>query len=369
VSLKKKIDPHHFNRRKQIVETKDKEHDSVMNGYIHMALHKAEEIFFNAIVKKQPLTRKLFLKQFTDNEPVHVKNFNHFLHHEIKALKQLVSAGTYKHYLVLERELNRFNTRIDFDQWTTDLLREFEMFLRRENRQINTIHNYHKKLKKFIRLAISKKLMKTNPYDGFKVRRQRTTRGFLDADQVRQLLKLYDSKKLPPHLQSTLRHFLFLCGTGMRYQDFYDLTWNNVQQDVLVYTPTKTRSSLRIVEIPLSTMAKRMIDDEDMASSSIFMANEPERVFQVKSNQKFNKQLKDINNYFNWPLNLTVHIARHTFATLWLEATGDLMSLKDLLGHSKIETTAIYTHSRRAHKMKGIKVFDQYSEQKERPTD
>lgn len=41
--------------------------------------------------------------------------------------------------------------------------------------------------------------------------------------------------------------------------------------------------------------------------------------------------------------NLHPHTLRHTFATQFLDATGDLAATQDLLGHSRAETTRIYT--------------------------
>ena len=40
----------------------------------------------------------------------------------------------------------------------------------------------------------------------------------------------------------------------------------------------------------------------------------------------------------------TLHTLRHTYATHFLEDTGDLFSLKENLGHARIDTTLIYVH-------------------------
>ena len=41
---------------------------------------------------------------------------------------------------------------------------------------------------------------------------------------------------------------------------------------------------------------------------------------------------------------LTAHTLRHTYATHLLEAGLNLVSLKELLGHARIETTLVYLH-------------------------
>ena len=41
---------------------------------------------------------------------------------------------------------------------------------------------------------------------------------------------------------------------------------------------------------------------------------------------------------------VTVHTLRHSFATAFLEAGGNLHKLQQLLGHTSLQTTEIYTH-------------------------
>jgi integrase/recombinase XerC len=82
--------------------------------------------------------------------------------------------------------------------------------------------------------------------------------------------------------------------------------------------------------------------------------NDNNYLFLNKNGQKISKSgieyiIKKILNQSGISVKLTPHVLRHTFATHMLNEGADLMTVKELLGHSDLATTGIYTHVSNEH--------------------
>ena len=63
----------------------------------------------------------------------------------------------------------------------------------------------------------------------------------------------------------------------------------------------------------------------------------------VLTNQKMNSYLKELGDICGIKKNITMHIARHTFATTVTLSNGvPIETVSKLLGHSSLKTTQIY---------------------------
>lgn len=60
--------------------------------------------------------------------------------------------------------------------------------------------------------------------------------------------------------------------------------------------------------------------------------------------------------------NVTWHTFRHTFASRLTRAGADLVTVKELLGHSAVSVTMRYAHTNRDAKVQAVKLLNQDSD-------
>lgn len=78
---------------------------------------------------------------------------------------------------------------------------------------------------------------------------------------------------------------------------------------------------------------------------------------QIISRQYFWRQIKKYSKRAKIEVNVSPHTLRHSFATHLLENGANLKQVQEMLGHSKIETTQIYTH---ISTKRILSVYDKY---------
>ena len=139
-----------------------------------------------------------------------------------------------------------------------------------------------------------------------------------------------------------------LYATGMRVSEAVNLKVSGVNLEVGFLRCIGKGNKERV--IPLGKKAVASIRRYNEASRNSFLKKkESEFLFLNRSGNKISRQSlwKIIKKYardarIKKPMK--PHILRHSFATHLLEGGADLRSVQEMLGHSNISTTQIYTH-------------------------
>ncbi len=136
--------------------------------------------------------------------------------------------------------------------------------------------------------------------------------------------------------------------TGIRRAELINLKLKDIDLSQKTMKVLGKRNKERIVPLLDSTLNLYEIYlDNRMNLDSI---KERDFVFLTKSGIKIYETLvyRIINGYFSKvssKVKKSPHILRHTFATHLLNKGADLNSVKELLGHSSLASTQVYTHN------------------------
>lgn len=321
-----------YDQETQLVKLSDKKKADDTNLLLQHYKAKASKIFTDHRLLENPLNVEIFKDEFLNESAKY--DFIDFYEKAIKdeTDKEHSTITGYKQTLFWLKEY--FKNGLRFSEMTVENISKFHKYQKSKKLAPNTIHKHKKNILKFINLAIdNKKIRIESPYKTLKITKVDTNKTALTKEQLLKLIELHESKNCPAHLQNVLSMFIFssICG-GIRFSDLQNFTQENIVGDTLVFMPIKNKRFNKIVKVPIPDYA---LD---------FLQNNKGKVFDTISNTNANLYLKLIQHMAKIPILLTTHVARHTFATLFLEADGEVYTLMEIMGISKFETVKVYIH-------------------------
>ncbi|MCX6234629.1 MAG: site-specific integrase [Bacteroidetes bacterium] len=346
------VAPDEWDKEKEMVKAKHpRAYD--YNLIIEQCRSLANNILVKYRLQKIELTRAIFKTEY-DN-PSKYADFYPWLESEIREREGLLSPGTIKHHFVLLHSLKKFKPKLIFAEIDRYFIEQYEKFLKvTEKNGLNTISNKLKQFNSYLTRAEKRQLIRENPFKSFRIRHGSSRISFLTEKELELLIALYKRKEAPLHLRKVLRYFLFSCFTGLRISDVKRLEYQQILNNTIVIVPHKLKNvNNEAITIPLSKSALKLISDEGPHKIS-------GKIFSTFYDQKTNIHLKTAAKLIGIKKDLHFHMARHTFATLFLEKTNDLTTLQKLLGHSSITQTMVYAHISEGRKRDQMKVFDKF---------
>lgn len=206
-------------------------------------------------------------------------------------------------------------------------------------------------IRQFMKWAKEGRYLQINPADDLQLKRQsRPLPGMIDIETVNMIMdQAAPEQPIPQQLWYRDKALLeLLYSSGLRLAEIQGLNIQDIDFERLLLRITGKGNKTRIV--PFGRKAKqslvhwlqiyRIWQGEFEAGSAVFISQKGQRLSprQIENRVKYQAQRAGVN------VDLHPHLLRHCFASHMLANSRDLRSVQEMLGHSNLSTTQIYTH-------------------------
>jgi integrase/recombinase XerC len=199
-------------------------------------------------------------------------------------------------------------------------------------------------IRAFYRFLIKHGHATTNPAQGIATpKTEKKLPKTLDVDQSVQLVEINSTEPLAIRDRAILELFY---SSGLRLSEMVGLDMDSIDMGEALVTVTGKGKKIR--KVPVGKKAISAIKNWLKIRSNY--ANDEEQGLFVSQRgvrlgaRSIQKRLNEWAIKQGLATDLHPHMLRHSFASHILESSSDLRAVQELLGHSDISTTQIYTH-------------------------
>lgn len=232
--------------------------------------------------------------------------------------QSILRQKAYDRIILFLDDYGKFRTFSDVNENT---IMELDRYLQKKKMMASSRWaNYHRFLNTFIRDAQKENLMTYNPYDRIRIDKgddSQSIERYLSTEELRK----FRSAVMPTERLDRVRDlFVFQCFTCMAYVDLAAFSAEKVKvvdgKDMILGQRGKTGVEY---QIPLLRPAKDILDKYNGQLPAALTVKKKGRKG-VMTNQQYNKALKEVVEAAGLGIHVTTHWARHTGATMLLNA-------------------------------------------------
>ncbi|WP_304234391.1 site-specific integrase [Jiulongibacter sediminis] len=337
---------------------KYKEYKTIFNEVENKAIRLIENIDHFSFDK--------FIKEFNE-EPEDSLDLTEHLLSYIEYLEKHDRLNTADSYRCTLSSISKFNAirsknkALHFEDVTPEWLEEYEKWMKKNGKSVNTIGIYLRSLRKIFNSAIENKLISSACYpfgkNLFVIPKATNVKKALTINQIKEIFD-YKTKSKAEKKARDLFLFSYLCN-GINMKDILKLQYKNLGRDSITFNRSKTERSSKSNSKPITIglipeinkIIKRYGVKRTNPSSYIFgylngkesSSEEIDIIRQVTKTT--NLHLKRIGEKLDFDLKLTTYVARHSFATVLKRSGVSTEFISESLGHQNLSTTENYLDS------------------------
>lgn len=258
-----------------------------------------------------------------------------------------LSALTCKHYRrdldALRRHCDAANVR-GWAELDDETVRSFATSSYRKGLSPRSIQRRLSAARTFFRYLAREKHIKKNPVASVSAPKSpKRLPENLDADRMARLLNISGKGPLVVRDRAMLE---LMYSSGLRLAELTDLDLGDVDMTDATVRVTGKGSKDRI--LPVGKYALEALDAWIRERVTLAAPGETALFVSIKGKRLSQRSVQARVDYWarKQGINTKVypHLFRHSFATHMLESSHDLRGVQELLGHSSISTTQVYTH-------------------------
>lgn len=196
----------------------------------------------------------------------------------------------------------------------------------------NTVQSYFNNFKVFLGEMKQKGRLLNYPAEDVKAKGEaHKQKDILTKDELQTLIKtdIRAHRSLKPF-------FIFSCLTGQAHEECRLMTWKMIEQDGnRFYIRSKRKKTGKPYRIPINSQAMNVLSKRPN--------DQNQKVFPtLKYSAQQNNILQEWADNAEIQKQVTPHVARHTFSSMYYEKTKDVGALMMILNHKDISTTQRY---------------------------
>lgn len=287
----------------------------------------------------------------TNNELV--KNFKAYL-----IVEKNFSAHTARAY---ESDVLAFSIWLndtDFRNVSYDKIREYLQFVNKYNYKKTTLSRKISALKTFYKYLCREQIVETSPLNAINLpKKEKILPKFLTKDEVEKILNSIDISTPSGYRNRVILEILW--ATGMRVSELSGLNLGDLElstNEIRVFGKGAKERVVLISDRAKNYLERYLNSARNIVAKGFEIQDKGENSPVFVNNTGYRLSTKTIRNIINstvekleLPKKVTPHVFRHSFATYLIENGADLRVVQELLGHSSISNTQIYTHISTKH--------------------
>ena len=225
-------------------------------------------------------------------------------------------------------------------------IRSWIVKLSLSNLSAKSINRKIASLKSFFKFLVKRDLIKKNPSSHINsLKTDQKIPSFIKERDINFLFKNIDTKEDFTG-QRDLLILELLYGTGIRISELINIKISDINFTKKEIKVIGKRNKERIIPLHNNAIYQtkkylKLAEKEGYKNQYLLFTKKGEKIYPMLINRIVKKHLSTLIKSKKY----NPHLLRHTFATHILNKGGDLNSIKDLLGHSSLAATQVYTHN------------------------